>query len=75
MHTVEMPLRELGARAARASFGDLLNRAAYANERTIITKSGRAVAVVVPVGDLERLTEEGSDARGDSARSLRVRGP
>ena len=40
---------------ARARFAEIVNRAAYANERTIITKHGKRVAAVVSMADLELL--------------------
>ena len=40
---------------ARAEFAELINRAAYAQERTVITRHGRPIAALVSAGDLERL--------------------
>lgn len=40
---------------ARARFGDVINRAAYGNERTIVTKHGKTMAAVVSMADLELL--------------------
>ena len=39
----------------RASFSDIINRACYAHERTVITSNGREVAAVVSTDDLKLL--------------------
>ncbi len=38
---------------ARARFADLVNRAEYAGERTIVHRRKKPVAAVVPIEDLE----------------------
>ena len=38
---------------ARAQFADLVNRAEYAGERTIVHRRKKPVAAVVPIEDLE----------------------
>ena len=38
---------------ARAQFADLVNRAEYAGERTVVHRRKKPVAVIVPVEDLE----------------------
>jgi prevent-host-death family protein len=46
---------------ARVDFADLVNRAAYKQERVIVTRRGRAIAAIVPIDDvayLERLEDE-----------------
>lgn len=40
---------------ARAEFAELINRAAYGQERTVITRHGRPIAALVSAADLERL--------------------
>jgi prevent-host-death family protein len=40
---------------ARADFAELINRAAYAHERTVITRHGRPIAALISAADLERL--------------------
>ena len=40
---------------ARAQFADLVNRAEYAGERTIVHRRKKPVAAVVPIEDLKRL--------------------
>jgi prevent-host-death family protein len=50
---------------ARKDFADLLNRAAYAHERTEITRKGKPVAAIVPLEDLEAMIalEDAMDVR------------
>lgn len=43
------------AEEARTKFSDILNRAAYRNEPTILTRHGKGVAVVISIGDFELL--------------------
>ena len=43
------------AEEARSKFSDVVNRAAYGNERTIITKHGKSMAAIVSMEDLEIL--------------------
>lgn len=45
------------ASAARDHFPDIINRAAYAKERTVVSKRGKEVAAVVPIEDLRLLQE------------------
>ena len=45
------------ASAARDHFPDIINRAAYAKERTVVAKRGKEVAAVVPIEDLRLLQE------------------
>lgn len=47
--------------AARAEFANLVNRAEYAGERTIVHRRKKPVAAVVPIEDLE-LIERYEDA-------------
>jgi len=46
---------EISSAEARKSFSELLNNAAYAKRRTIITKSGKPAAAIVPIEDLEMI--------------------
>ena len=39
----------------REGFADAINRAAFGNERVLLRRRGRAVAAVVPLGDLRLL--------------------
>ena len=40
---------------AREHLADLVNRAAYAGERPVLTRRGRPIAAIVPIADLHRL--------------------
>jgi len=40
---------------ARENFSDLINKAAYGNERVILTRRGKALAAVIPLEDLDSL--------------------
>ena len=53
------------ASAARGSFADMLNRAAYAKERVIVTRRGKALAAIVPMEDVKTLAalEDERDAQ------------
>ena len=46
-------MNSVTAQEMRGQLSDLLNRAAYAREGTLVTRQGKAVAVLVPVGDWE----------------------
>jgi prevent-host-death family protein len=49
---------------ARQEFPEMLNRAAYAKERTIVSRRGKELAAVIPIEDLElldRLAQEEMD--------------
>jgi len=41
------------ASTARTQFAEIVNRAEYAGERTIVHRRNKAVAAVVPIEDLE----------------------
>jgi prevent-host-death family protein len=47
---------------ARESFSTTINRVTFGGERVVLTRHGRRVAAVVPIGDLE-LLEQLEDAR------------
>jgi len=49
---------------ARGNFSDLLNEVLVYGERVVLERHGKAVAVLVPVADLERLEalEEGGES-------------
>lgn len=40
---------------ARKEFAELINRVAYGDERIILERSGKELAAVIPIGDLELL--------------------
>jgi prevent-host-death family protein len=49
---------------AREEFSEIVNRAAYGKERTIVSRRGKDLAAVIPVEDLqllERLAREEMD--------------
>lgn len=59
-----MATRQLNAREARHELGDLVTRAAYAHEHTIIAKYGKPLAALISVEELEildRFVEEYQD--------------
>ena len=47
--------KRLTSSSARASFSDIVNRAAYAKERVIVHRRKKPVAAVVPIEDVELL--------------------
>lgn len=48
-------MKSVSVADARKNFADLLNRASYGQERTVVTRHGRAVGAIVPVEDVELL--------------------
>ena len=46
---------KLSSREARLKFSEMINRARYARERTVITSNGKEVAAVVGIDDLKLL--------------------
>ena len=57
-------MTRLNVSKAREEFPDLVNRAAYGKERTIVSRRGKDLAAVIPIEDLrllERLTREEMD--------------
>jgi prevent-host-death family protein len=47
---------------ARSNFGELLTRAAYSNERTLVTRNGKPLAAIVSARDLKVLLQALEDA-------------
>ncbi len=45
----------ISSKEARGQLSAVVNRAAYAKERVVLTRHGKAVAAVVPIEDLELL--------------------
>lgn len=45
----------ISAEEARNQFADIINKAAYGHERTVVTRRGKRVAAIVSVEDLELL--------------------
>jgi len=57
-------MTRLNVSKAREEFPEVLNRAAYGNERTIVSRRGKDLAAVIPMEDLhllERLAREELD--------------
>ena len=52
-----MAREKISAAKAREEFSDLVSRAAYAKERHVVTRRGKAVVAMVPIEDLELLEE------------------
>ena len=48
---------------ARDEFSELINRAAYGKERTVVSRRGKDLAAVVPIEDLRLLERLARDAR------------
>lgn len=45
-------MRKMSTAQARESLADVVNDAAYAGTRTVITRRGKDVAAIVPISDL-----------------------
>ena len=57
-------MTRLNVSRAREAFPELVNRAAYGKERTIVSRRGKDLAAVIPMDDLhllERLSREEMD--------------
>ena len=57
-------MTRLNVSKAREEFPEMLNRAAYGKERTIVSRRGKEMAAVIPIEDLqllERLAREEMD--------------
>jgi len=57
-------MTRLNVTKAREEFPEILNRAAYGKERTIVSRRGKDLAAVVPIEDLrllERLAHDEMD--------------
>lgn len=57
-------MTRLNVSKARQEFPDIVNRAAFGKERTIVSRRGKDLAAVVPIDDLrmlERLAREEMD--------------
>jgi prevent-host-death family protein len=57
-------MTRLNVSKAREEFPEVVNRAAYGKERTIVSRRGKDLAAVIPIEDLrllERLAEEEMD--------------
>lgn len=58
-------MSEHSASQARENLSDLINQAAYAKERVVLTRRGKKLAAIVPIEDLDRLEalEEAEDVQ------------
>jgi len=57
-------MTRLNVSKAREEFPDVVNRAAYAKERTIVSRRGKDLAAIIPIEDLrllERLARDEMD--------------
>ncbi|MFH1763618.1 MAG: type II toxin-antitoxin system prevent-host-death family antitoxin [Gemmatimonadota bacterium] len=52
-----MASEKISAAKAREEFSDLVSRTAFAKERHVVTRRGKAVVAMVPIEDLELLEE------------------
>jgi prevent-host-death family protein len=53
----EVAREGISAARARQEFSELVSRAAFAKERHVVTRRGKAVAAIVPIEDLQLLEE------------------
>lgn len=63
-------MTRLNVSKARQEFPEIVNRAAYGNERTIVARRGKDLAAVIPIDDLrllERLAQEEMDRQDIAA--------
>jgi len=71
-------MTRLNVSRAREEFPDIVNRAAYGKQRTIVSRRGKDLAAIVPMEDLEaleRLTRQRDLADAKAAlREAKVKG-
>jgi prevent-host-death family protein len=48
-------MSNISTKEARGRFSDVINRTAFAKERIVLTRRGKAVAAAAPIEDLELL--------------------
>lgn len=63
------------ASEARQTFADLVNRAAYGNERIIVARHGRDVVAIVPISDLRTLQALEADPNQAAVVEAPMAGP
>lgn len=64
VRTVHTSMTRLNVSKAREQFPEIVNRAAYGKERTIVSRRGKDLAAVIPIDDLrllERLSKKEMD--------------
>ncbi len=64
----------IGVTEARDQLGELVNRAAYSDERIVLTRHGRPVAALVPIAVLQELEDAEDTADLAAAREAAVDG-
>lgn len=52
---------------ARENFSDLINKAAYGNERVVLTRRGKALAAVIPLADLNELNTQHAEVEATTS--------
>jgi prevent-host-death family protein len=50
-----MAMGQVNTVDARAQFSEIINRAAFANERVTLTRLGKEIVAVVPIDDVKLL--------------------
>jgi prevent-host-death family protein len=61
-------MRKIEATRARETFSDTLNEVAFGQDRVIVSRHGKPVAALVPMGDLE-LIERCEDQEKEARRA------
>jgi prevent-host-death family protein len=71
-------MTRLNVSKAREEFPDIVNRAAYGKERTIVSRRGKDLAAVIPIEDLrllEQLAREEMDRQDIEAAQAALAEP
>jgi prevent-host-death family protein len=63
--------KKFTASTARAQFAEIVSRAEYAGERTIVHRRKRPVAAIVPIEDLELIERYEDELDGHLIRKAR----
>jgi prevent-host-death family protein len=50
-------MNKISTAEARDQFSEIVNKAAYGKERTVVTRRGKALAALIPIEDLQTLEE------------------
>jgi prevent-host-death family protein len=64
LYELYLPMTRLNVSKAREELPEIVNRAAYGNERTIVSRRGKDLAAIIPIEDLhllERLAQKEMD--------------
>jgi prevent-host-death family protein len=62
-------MSEMSTVQARDQFSELINRAAFGQERIVLTRRGKALVAVVPIADLQVLEQLEDRLELEEARS------